>query len=87
MASYRILIKRSAAKEIEAIADLRDRRRVVTRITALAEEPRPRNAVKLAGRDLYRIRSGRYRVLYSIQDDVLVIHVIRVRPRKDAYRD
>ena len=87
MASYRVLIKPSAAKEIEAVDQKRDRRRIVARILALATEPRPVGCEKLAGEsDRYRIRVGRYRVVYSVSDADLLVLVVRVADRKDAYR-
>ena len=87
MASYRVLIKPSAAREIEAVDQKRDRQRIVARILALAEEPRPVGSEKLAGEsDRYRIRVGRYRIVYSIADDELFVLVVRVADRKDVYR-
>ena len=87
MASYRVLIKPSAAKEIEAVDQKRDRQRIVERILALADEPRPIGCEKLAGpRDRYRVRVGRYRIAYSIADDELRVLVVRVADRKDVYR-
>lgn len=87
MGSYRVLIKVSAAKEIEAVDQKKDRRRIVARVLALAEEPRPVGCEKLVGEsDRYRIRVGRYRVVYSIADDELLVLVVRVADRKDVYR-
>ena len=87
MASYRVLIKPSAAKEIEAVDQKKDRQRIVASILALADEPRPMGSEKLAGQtDRYRIRIGRYRVVYSIADDDLVVLVVWVADRKDVYR-
>ena len=87
MASYRVLIKPSAAKEIEAVDQKKDRQRIVASILALAEEPRPIGSEKLAGQsDRYRIRIGRYRVVYSVADDDLVVLVVRVADRRDVYR-
>jgi len=86
VASYSIRIKKSARKELESIASIADRRRIARRIELLAEDPRPKGAIKLSGYDRYRIRQGRYRILYTINDGVLVIHVIRIADRKDAYR-
>ena len=87
MASYRVLIKPSAAKEIEAVGKRKDRQRIVANILALAVEPRPMGSERLAGQtDRYRIRIGRYRVVYSIADDDLVVLVVRVADRKDVYR-
>jgi mRNA interferase RelE/StbE len=87
VASYRVLIKPSAAKEIEAVDQKRDRQRIVATILALADEPRPVGCEKLAGeRDRYRVRVGRYRIVYSIADDELLVLVVRVADRKDVYR-
>ncbi len=87
MASYRVLIKPSAAKEIEAVDQKRDRQRIVERILTLADEPRPVGCEKLAGpTDRYRVRVGRYRILYSIVDDDLLVLVVRVADRKNVYR-
>ena len=86
MASYRIRIKHSAVKELESIGNRADRRRIVQRIQSLADDPRPPGSQKLSGRDRYRLRQGRYRILYSIQDEILVVHVVRIAHRKDVYR-
>ena len=87
MASYRVLIKPFAAKEIEAVGQKRDRQRIVAIILALADEPRPVGCEKLAAeRDRYRVRVGRYRIVYSIADDELLVLVVRVADRKDIYR-
>lgn len=86
MASYRLKIKKSAIKELERIPGKADRRRIVRRIEGLADEPRPPGAQKLSGQERYRIRQGRFRILYSISDRELIIHVIRVADLKDVYR-
>jgi mRNA interferase RelE/StbE len=87
VASYRVLIKPSAAKEIEAVDQKKDRQRLVASILALADEPRPNESEKLAGHvDRFRVRVGRYRVVYSIADAELVVLVVRVADRKDVYR-
>ena len=87
MASYSVLIKPSAAREIEAVDQKKDRQRIVASILALAEEPRPVGCEKLAGQDdRYRIRVGRFRIVYSVTDAELVVLVVRVADRKDVYR-
>ncbi len=87
MASYRVLIKASAAKEIEAVDPKKDRQRIVAAIRSLADNPRAPGCEKLAGEDdRYRIRVGRYRVIYSVGDGELVIVVVRVGHRKNVYR-
>lgn len=83
---YRIEIKKSAAKEIRAIGRKKDRQRVVDRIRALADDPRPPGCTKLSGQDAYRVREGEYRVVYTVDDDVLVVEVVKVGNRRDVYR-
>jgi len=86
VAKYRILIKPSAVKEIEAISPKKDRQRLVDRISKLSDNPRPPGCEKLSGQDKYRIRQGRYRIVYSIEDQDLVVYVVKVGQRKDVYR-
>lgn len=80
---YRVEIKRSAATEIRAIKRKKDRQRVVERVGALADDPRPPGCTKLAGQEAYRIRQGEYRIVYTVADDVLVVEVGN---RRDVYR-
>ena len=87
MAGYRLLIKPSAAKEIEAIGTKRDRQRVVSRIQVLSAEPRPSGCEKLAGiAALYRIRQGHYRVIYTVNDAQRIVEVLKVGHRREVYR-
>ncbi len=85
MASYSVVLTRSAAKELEDVPR-KDRRRLVARIAALADEPRPVGAEKLSGAERYRVRQGDYRILYEIEDAVLVVTVVRVGHRREVYR-
>ncbi len=85
MASYKLLIKRSAAKELEALP-LKVRRRITGKIGGLATEPRPAGAEKLSGQERYRIRQGAYRVLYAIEDGAQTVTVVKLGHRRDVYR-
>jgi mRNA interferase RelE/StbE len=85
MAAYRLFLKKSVLKDLSAIPK-RDPKRILSRIEALAEEPRPAGCEKLSGHEKYRLRQGRYRILYSIQDDELTVWMVRVAHRKDVYR-
>lgn len=85
MAAYRLLISRSAEKEIEHLPDGL-RRLVVRRILALADDPRPQGSQKLSGEDKYRIRQGDYRVVYTIEDAIVTVTVVRVAHRSDVHR-
>ena len=87
MARYKILVKPSASKEIDAVGQKKDRQRIVLRIQSLGESPRPLGCEKLAGHlDRYRVREGNYRILYSIDDEKLLVDVVKVGHRKDVYR-
>ena len=87
MARYKILVKPSANKEIDAVGQKKDRQRIVLRIQSLGENPRPSGCEKLAGHlDRYRVREGNYRILYSIDDEKLLVDVVKVGHRKDVYR-
>ena len=87
VASYRLRIKKSAIKDLEAIPTKADRRRIVKRIESLADNPRPKGVQKLSGKERYRIRQGRYRILYSIRDRELIVYIVRVGDRKSVYRN
>ena len=87
MADYRLLIKASAAKEIEAVGTKADRRRLVGRNQALADDPRAPGAEKLAGyEDRYRIRQVQYRIIFLIDDDRREVTIFKVGHRRDVYR-
>jgi mRNA interferase RelE/StbE len=66
----------------------RDLRRVDARIQTLAVDPLPRGSLKLEGAmaNWYRLRVGVYRILYETQDDAILVLVLRVRHRREAYR-
>ena len=86
MASYKLLIKPSAAKEIES-APKKDRPRIIKRIQDLSSDPRPPGCEKLSGHDdKYRVRQGTYRIVYSNSDAGLVVCVVKVGHRKEVYR-
>ena len=85
MASYSLLIKPSAAKELEAIPR-KLRRLLVTRISRLADDPRPAGCEKLTGSDRYRVRQGDYRVVYEVSDPHLQVVVVKIGHRREVYR-
>ena len=87
MARYRVVIKPSASKEIGAVGQKKDRQRIVLRIQSLGENPRAFGCEKLSGHlDRYRVREGNYRIVYSIDDEKLLVDVVKVGHRKDVYR-
>jgi len=83
---YKLFIKPSAVKEIEAIPGKKLRQQIIQRIGQLAENPRPPGCQKLSGYDRYRIRQGSYRIVYGIEDDELVVYIVKVGHRKEVYR-
>lgn len=85
MAGYSVLVTRSAEREIERLPTP-VRRLVVRRIQALAGNPRPHGSQKLAGEDKYRIRQGDYRIVYTIEDEIVTVTIVRVAHRSDVYR-
>ncbi len=85
MAKYRITIKKSAAKELEDITK-KDLRRIIKRIRALAENPRPQGSQKLSGQEQYRIRQGDYRIVYSIEDKNSLVDIFKIGHRREIYR-
>jgi len=87
VADYSISIKPSAAKELQAISDKATLTRLIEKIKSLATQPRPSGSEKLAGRpNLYRVRQGNYRVVYSVDDQARVVDVVKVGHRRDVYR-
>jgi mRNA interferase RelE/StbE len=85
VASYRLELKKPAAKELEHLP-LDDCRRVVAKIRSLARQPRPVGCEKLSGEEKYRIRQGDWRVLYEIDDAKLRVTVVKIAHRREAYR-
>ena len=85
MAEYRVFFKRSVEKDLVSLPN-KDVKRILNRIKALEEDPRPSGCEKLAGQERYRLRQGRYRIVYSIQDNELNVWVVKVGHRKDIYR-
>ena len=85
MGKYRVEIKKSAVKEIKQLPK-DDLKKVLAKIEGLSQDPRPSECKKLSAQEKYRIRSGDYRILYLIKDDVLIIYVVKVGHRRDVYR-
>ena len=87
MTHHTVAILPSALRQL-AEFPRRDQKRIKERIDGLAANPRPPGAKKLKGEsDLYRLRSGNYRIIYSIEDVRLIVLVIRIGHRRDVYRD
>jgi len=64
----------------------KDVKKILNRIETLEKNPRPQGCEKLTGQERYRLRQGRYRIVYSIQDDELSVWIVKVGHRKGIYR-
>ena len=85
MARYSLRFKTSVAKDLRNLPK-KDVRRILKRIESLADDARPSGCEKLVDSEIYRLRQGRYRILYEIEDEVLVVLVIKVGGRDTVYR-
>jgi mRNA interferase RelE/StbE len=85
MAAYKVYFRKSVEKDFSAVPK-KDLRKILHRIEALAKDPRPPGHEKLTGQERYRVRQGRYRIVYSIQDKQLTVWIVKVGHRKDIYR-
>jgi mRNA interferase RelE/StbE len=85
MANYKIVFRESIAKDLRAIPN-KDVTRILRRIDELAQEPRPPGSEKLTGEEKYRIRQGNYRILYTIEDEIVTVTIVKVGHRRNVYR-
>lgn len=85
MAEYKVYFRKSVEKDFRAIPK-KDVKTILQRIELLIKEPRPSGCEKLTGQERYRLRQGRYRISYSIQDNKLSVLIVKVGHRKDVYR-
>ena len=86
MASYKLVIKKSVAKDLRNIPN-KDVKRILKCFDSLIKNPRADGCIKLSGQERYRARQGLYRIIYEIQDSELVIVVVKVAHRKEAYKN
>jgi len=82
MEKYRVEIKRSAVKELKKIPK-KDLKVIIEKIGLLSQDPRPKESKKLSDDERYRLRYGKYRILYYIEDAVLIVFVVKIAQRKD----
>ncbi len=84
--TYHIEFVKQAAKQLKTLSN-EEQQRIKIKIDVLANDPRPDGVVKLTGEDnLYRIRVGNYRIIYSIQDNQLLVLVLKIGHRRDVYQ-
>ena len=85
MEKYRITFKKSVTKDLRVIPK-NDIKKILSKIDALAENPRGEGCIKLSGQESYRVRQGLYRIVYEIRGDVLVVNVVKVAHRSQVYK-
>ncbi len=79
-------MRKSVAKDLRPLPN-KDVERILRRIEGLTDDPRPAGCEKLSARERYRVRQGTYRVIYEIEDDKLIVTVVRVGHRRHVYRN
>jgi mRNA interferase RelE/StbE len=85
--SYRIVLKKSAAKSLKKIPKA-DQKRIADKIDSLAEGPPNPDTTKMKGNNpFHRVRVGDYRIIYEIQNEVLIILIVKIGHRRDIYRN
>jgi len=82
---YKILFKKSAAKELYSIPK-GDLRRIIQKIKNLGNEPRPIESRKLSNYNLFRVRQGDYRIIYLVDDKKLELQIFKIGHRKEIYK-
>ncbi|MBN2426561.1 MAG: type II toxin-antitoxin system RelE/ParE family toxin [Calditrichaceae bacterium] len=85
MENYKVFIKPSAKKELESLPK-NDLIKIVEKIKNLSVDPRPHGAEKLSDDDKYRVRQGNYRIMYTIENEKLIIIVVKIGHRREVYR-
>jgi mRNA interferase RelE/StbE len=84
MAKYNVLYTEAFYRSLKPIPK-KDVTRILRKTRSLADDPRPVGSQKLSGQERYRIRQGDYRILYSIEDDQLIVIVVKVGHRREVY--
>ena len=84
MTNYRIELRPAALRFLQQIRS-QDRERIHGAIALLGSDPRPPKAIALSGRPGFRVRVGDYRIIYTIQDDILLVAVVTLGHRRDEY--
>jgi len=84
MENYRLAFKKSVTKDLLPLPK-RDVAKALKCIESLAKQPRPQGSEKLSGQERYRVRQGVYRIIYEIQDDLLLVTVVKVGHRSNVY--
>ena len=83
--AYKVILKSSAEKSLHALPK-KIQARIVGAIDLLSENPFPPASAKLKGRDGYRIRTGDYRILYTVENEILTIAIVAIGHRREIYK-
>ena len=86
MALYNIEINKKVRKKDFSAIPLKDMQKIIKRIEKLSENPYPDDAVRLTGREEWRIRQGDYRILYIVSEKIITIFVVKVGHRREVYK-
>lgn len=84
MAKYKVTFKQSVTKDFLNIPK-QDVARILNKIKTLSDDPRGEGCIKISGKELYRVRQGAYRIVYEIFDQHLIVNVIKIAHRSNAY--
>jgi len=85
VAGYELIVRHSVRKDVEKIPQ-KDLTRILNKLEALRNDPKPAGCVKLSGSEYYRIRQGDYRIIYEVQGKVLIIVLIKIGHRREVYK-
>jgi mRNA interferase RelE/StbE len=85
MTKYSVTFKKSVAKDLRSIPN-QDVKHILSRIDALATDPRGEGCIKLSGKECYRVRQGIYRIIYEIVEERLIVNVVKVAHRSSVYQ-
>jgi mRNA interferase RelE/StbE len=85
MANYELIFKKSVAKDLRPLPK-QDVKKILQRIRSLAADPRPVGCEKLSGQERYRVRQGVYRIIYEVEDEKLIVLVVKIGHRREVYR-
>jgi len=86
MTNYKVVFKKSVAKDLRSIPKV-DIKKILSRIDSLANDPTPIGSERLSGLQRYRIRQGNYRILYEIEEHIVIVTIVKVGHRRDVYRN
>jgi mRNA interferase RelE/StbE len=86
MARYELKVRATVTKDLRSIPRV-DVQRILARLEALRDDPRPSGAKKLMGQERYRLRQGDYRIVYTVADAERVVEIVKVGHRREVYRE